>query len=123
MAEDSIDLSRLFAREWEVERLQAGDILFREGEAGTVMYVVRSGRLRLSVAGTPLAEVGPGEVLGEMALIDKAPRSATAEALEACELVPLDQQRFLFMVRETPFFSLALLKIVARRLRTMNRLL
>jgi CRP/FNR family cyclic AMP-dependent transcriptional regulator len=123
MSEEVIDLSRLFANEWEVVFLRPGEVLFREGESGTIMYVVRSGRIRLSVAGHPLVEIGPGEILGEMALIDHGPRSATAEAIEASELVALDQQRFLVLVRETPMFSLALLKMVAKRLRTMNRLL
>jgi CRP-like cAMP-binding protein len=52
-----------------------------------------------------------------MALIDKEARSASARALTDCEIVPVDERRFLFMVQQTPFFALHLLKTIAGRLR------
>jgi CRP-like cAMP-binding protein len=58
--------------------------------------------------------------MGEMALIDSQPRSATAVALTDCSLAVIDEKRFLFMVHETPFFALDIMRILAERLRQMN---
>jgi CRP-like cAMP-binding protein len=59
-------------------------------------------------------------VFGEMALIDSNPRAATAVASTACKLVPVSQKRFLFMVQQTPHFSLQIMKVIAERLRKMD---
>ena len=64
------------------------------------MYAVLEGSVRLSVTGRTLEKVGKFGVFGEMALIDSEPRSATATALTACTLVPIDAKRFLALVRE-----------------------
>jgi len=56
----------------------------------------------------------------EMALIDARERSATAIAKSDCRLAPVDQKRFLFMVQQTPFFSLDVMRVLVRRLRHMN---
>jgi CRP/FNR family cyclic AMP-dependent transcriptional regulator len=55
-----------------------------------------------------------------MALIDQSPRSATAVAKTDCKLAPIDRRRFEFMVQQTPFFSLTVMKIMADRLRRTN---
>jgi CRP-like cAMP-binding protein len=77
-------------------RLRAGDVLFQEGDPGDAMAIVASGRLRLEVAvpGAPpevLGEVGAGDVVGEMACLDPAPRSATVRALEDVEVRMMDR--------------------------------
>jgi CRP-like cAMP-binding protein len=78
---------RSFAR-----RLRDGQILFTEGEPSEHLFVVRTGRIRI-VARSPrgdelvLSVLGPGEVLGELSVIDQGPRSATAEALGDVELL------------------------------------
>ena len=64
-----------------------------------------------------------GAILGEMALIDNSPRSASAIAKTACRLVPVTRRRFIFMVQQTPNFSLHVMKVMADRLRAMDRLL
>ena len=61
-------------------RFAAEQRIFSEGEAGDTMYVVLEGQVDLLVKGKLVEEVGPGGVLGEMSLIDSAPRSATAVA-------------------------------------------
>jgi CRP-like cAMP-binding protein len=58
-------------------------------------------------------------VFGEMVLIDSNPRAA-AVASTACKLVPVSQKRFLFMVQQTPHFSLQIMKVIAERLRKMD---
>ncbi len=103
-----------------VERYRSGEKIFQEGESGTKMYVVKDGEVELSVHGKVIAELGTGSILGEMVLIDKKPRSATARAKTRCELIPVDQEQFLTLVRQNPGFSLEVMKVLAERLRLMN---
>ena len=85
------------------------------------MYVVQDGTADILVGGKVVATVGPGEVVGEMSLIDaSAPRSAAVVARTDCELVPVDERRFLFLVQQTPYFGLELIRVLARRLRKQD---
>ncbi len=68
-------------------------------------------------------KLGPGGVLGEMGLIDTAPRSASAIARSACKLIPVNQERFSLLVQHTPDFALQIMRVMAGRLRVMDRLL
>lgn len=95
----------------------AGEVIFREGDVGDVMYVVVDGEIDVVYHNNLLETVTSGSVIGEMALIDQSPRSATATAKTDCRLVEVDQRRFSFMVQETPFFALEIMKIMADRLR------
>jgi CRP/FNR family transcriptional regulator, cyclic AMP receptor protein len=63
---------------------------------------------------------GPGDIVGEMALIDAKSRSATAQAKSDCRLAPVDERRFLFLVHEHPLFALHVMRVLADRLRRMN---
>ena len=99
---------------------KSGEIIFREGDAGAEMFVVRSGRVDLKIGDKVLDTVGEEETFGEMALIDQRPRSASAVAATDCEIVPVDSKRFLFLVQQTPNFALLMLKIMANRLRNMD---
>lgn len=98
-----------------------GETVFLEGDQGNLMYVVLEGSVRLAVTGRTLEKVGPGGVFGEMALIDSAPRSATATALTACRLAPVAAARFRALVREDPEFGLEIMRVMAARLRSMDR--
>jgi CRP-like cAMP-binding protein len=94
-----------------------GKTVFREGEPGEFMYVVIEGEVEIAAAGRVLEIAGPGSIVGELALIDRAPRSATAVARTAARLMPVDAKRFQFMVQQTPFFALQVMSIMAERLR------
>jgi CRP-like cAMP-binding protein len=85
------------------------------------MYVVKSGAVALTAGDRVLEMLGPGALFGEMALIDSDRRSATATASGGCELVELDEKRFHFLVRETPYFAQHVMRVMANRLRQMNR--
>jgi CRP-like cAMP-binding protein len=110
----------LFRNETEFDTFDAGATIFSEGENGHLMYVVLAGEVRLSVKGKEVELLGPGSVLGEMSLIDAAPRSATATAITTCNLVPITEQRFSFMVQQTPKFALQIMRVMADRLRAMD---
>jgi CRP-like cAMP-binding protein len=81
------------------------------------MYVVRTGEVEIERDGKVVDSVSPGGIFGEMALIDGAPRAATARAKTACEVAPITEKTFLFLVHETPYFALAVMRTLADRLR------
>jgi CRP/FNR family cyclic AMP-dependent transcriptional regulator len=108
------------AEDTELVSFRAGQAVFREGDSGDLMYVVRKGELELRVNGQLVETLGPGGVLGEMALIEHAPRTATATAKTDCTLVPIPEKRFAFMVQQTPHFALQIMKVMAERLRKMD---
>ena len=101
--------------------LPADATIFREGDEGDYTYVVKSGKVRIETRGQELAVIGAGEIFGEMAMIDRAQRSAEALALTDCELVPVDSGAFLALIDSMPFFSLELLRVFMARIRTTNR--
>ena len=111
---------RLFKHADEYKTYQAGEVIFKEGDPGQHMFVVKSGRVELRVGNTPLEDVKQEGILGEMALLDAERRSATAVAATECHLVPIDREKFLYLVKETPDFALEVLRIMAWRLRRMN---
>ena len=111
----------LFRGEGDTQAFASGDTIFVEGDDGRVMYVILEGSVRLSVTGRTREKVGKGGVFGEMALIDAAPRSATATALAACTLVPVTAQRFKALVKESPDFAIDIMRVMAARLRSMDR--
>jgi len=113
----------LFRNETDFRTFPAGATVFAKGAAGDAMYVILEGEVELEIDGKKVATLGPGEVFGEMALIDNAPRIATAVAKSACKAVPVSQKRFLFMVQQTPHFSLQIMRVMAERLRKMDGLL
>jgi len=101
-------------------RIEAGKVVFSEGDPGSVVFVVLDGKVELRVAGRLVETVGPGGILGEMALIEHAPRVATATAKVACDLLPISEERFGTMIQQTPSFALQIMKVMAGRLRKMN---
>lgn len=102
-----------------------GATILRRGDPGSAMVVVTSGRVRVGVTSEDGREVtlgilGPGDVLGEMAMLDGEARSADAVALEDCTVKLLDRSRFLRLLRETPELALQLLAVLTARLRRAN---
>ena len=112
-----MNLRSLFANTNHVQVFQTGSTIFAEGTPGEVMYVVLEGEVEVRVGSTLIEVIGPGDIVGEMALIDAQVRSATIVAKSECRLALVDKQRFLFMVQETPFFALHVMRVLAERLR------
>ncbi|MEQ1577248.1 MAG: cyclic nucleotide-binding domain-containing protein [Hyphomicrobium sp.] len=103
-----------------LKRVRAGEVLFEKGEPGDSMYLVLEGRFDVRLGDKTVDTVGLYAILGEMALIDAAPRSATAVAATAGEVAIIDRQTFLDLVRENPSFSLYVMRRMASRVRKMN---
>jgi len=113
----------LFRDDPRLLALRAGDELFRQGEPADLMYVLTTGEARILVGQREVERLLPGAIVGEMALIDRGPRSATVEAVTDCEFVCVDEKRFKFLVTETPGFALGIMKVLADRLRTADHLI
>src|SRR5580658_8335508 len=112
------DATRLeLARELEPVDVPAGEVIFRQGDAGEGLFVVVSGRLRVSVAADGpdhvLYDVGRGAVVGEMALVTDRPRAATVRAVRDSDLLLLRVSSFMALLERSP----ALVSGVMRLLR------
>jgi len=104
------------------QRLEPGTVLFREGDPVGPMYVVLEGSARVLVAGHVVEMAGPGTLLGEIALIDDLPRTATVVAIAPCRVLPIGRPEFDLLVREKPEFARHVMKVLVQRLRRMNEL-
>ena len=114
------DFLNLFSGDEGVVRLTPGERLFAKGDPATTMYVVRTGALQVHDGNVVYETVGPGGILGEMASVDGAPRSAGVRAEHASEVIAVDRVRFLRMVERTPFFAIRIMQVLTRRLRHTN---
>ncbi len=107
------------------KKFSAGTLLFSEGDAGSHMYVVHSGKVeltrRMKERDTLLAVVSAGQFFGEMAIINKRPRSATATVVEAGELVVIDAKTFGAMVRTHSEIAVRMIQSLASRLDRANQ--
>ncbi len=101
-------------------RLDPGQVIFEAGDPGSEMFIVRTGSVELKIGDTPLETVEQGGIFGELALVDPAPRSATAIAGPDCTLVLLDASAFNDLVRRVPSLALEVMRVMARRLRRVN---
>ena len=111
----------LFRNATDTRDFPAGATIFREGESGHEMFVIRRGAVDIVVGDHTITTLAEGEIFGEMALIDTRPRSATAKAREDCAFVPVDEKRFTFLVQQTPQFALHVMRTLADRLRSADR--
>lgn len=105
----------------------AGTVLFREGDAGQHMYVLQTGRVRITKetanGASVLAILGPGEFFGEMAILNEKPRTATADVLDDARVLVLDARTFEAMVVGNTEIAVRLIKKLARRLDSANALI
>lgn len=102
-------------------RYDAGETVFRQGEAGDAFYIVHRGRVRVSRKtgffsfSRRVAELGGGEFFGEMALLSKDPRSATVVCLEETRLFALTSADFGFVLKKNPAFKEEMDRVAGRR--------
>jgi len=118
-----LDKLRRIARE---HAFAVGQEIFKEGDPGDGVYLVRDGLVEISVQGGQtgryiFSEAGPGNLLGEMAVIEDKPRSANAVARKETVLYFLPRAQILELVEQCPALALALLREISHRLRGFNR--
>jgi CRP-like cAMP-binding protein len=115
------EVLRAVLAQGRIEVFGAGDIVFRQGEEGDRLYIIKTGVLEVlamrdGADAVPVAYLGMGDVLGELALLTGSKRSATARAPERAEVLTLDKAVFLDLMATLPRFSQDLCEMLARRL-------
>jgi CRP/FNR family cyclic AMP-dependent transcriptional regulator len=104
----------------DVIDLPADRLLMTQGERGAEMFVVVTGSARVERDGSSLGERGPGTVLGEIALLDGGPRTATVTLSQPSRLLVLARREFQALIEEFPAVRLQVLEAAARRLRALD---
>jgi CRP/FNR family cyclic AMP-dependent transcriptional regulator len=118
-----MDLVELFRHQVDLQVIPAGQVLFREGEQGNFMYVLMSGTAEIIVRNRVMETAVAGAIVGEMAIIDGSPRSATVVAKSDCKFLPIERERFNFLVQQKPEFALHIMQVLADRLRKTDAIL
>jgi CRP/FNR family transcriptional regulator, cyclic AMP receptor protein len=119
--DSEIDFGLLTGNGIATRSAKAGEVIFKEGDEARQLFAIKSGEVAIQLGNRTLAELPANSIFGEMALIDDAPRSATAVAKTDVELVAISEKQFLFLVSQTPFFALKVMRVLARRLRATNK--
>ena len=112
----------LFRNSPVFRELGPGQILFNEGDVENDMYVLTEGQAVIELGGLFFDEIGPGDFVGELAVIDGSPRLATVITQTPCNFVRVDRQRFRLLVAENPAFALEIMAVMAKRLRRAHEM-
>ena len=104
----------------DVVEYPARTVIFAERDPADFMYVIFSGEIELSLRGEPLGAEAEGGIIGEMAMINAATRSATATTLSKVRLARVDRDRFKELVSSNGEFSLHVMAVLANRLRALD---
>jgi signal transduction histidine kinase len=123
LSQPELQALRQIARE---QRFAAGQEIFKEGDKGDGVYLVKDGLVEISVKVAEnvqrvFAQLGPGEVFGEMAVLEFKPRSASASAAQASTVYFIPRDELLVMVERSPVLSLELMREISERLREFNQ--
>jgi len=118
-----MDLLEVFKDSEDLVEFPAGAVIITEGQEGNHMYVVMQGEVIISLKNKLLATAAPGEIVGEMALINADIRSATVTAKTDCVLASIDQGSFDALLRHVPDFSMHVMNVLADRLKVAFELL
>ena len=102
--------------------------IFDMGDIGLEMYIITSGRIGISLNSDPsqqdfITELREGEILGEMALIDNEPRSATAHVLEDTQALALDKEKLRGLLMSYPELGISMMRALSQRLRAVKTIL
>ncbi len=111
-----------------VKAFEPGQVIFREGETGEQMFIIIQGEVEIRKktsmdTARTLSTFKPGDVFGEMALIENKPRSATAVAIKASRMLIMNEPLFLAMIERNPDFARKMIQVLSERLRKANLLI
>jgi len=118
----------VLANLWKPRKLRKSEVLFRFGEIGTSMVVIEEGMIEISVPvesqrkEMQISVLHEGEFVGELALIDGLPRTATARALERCRVQEMKRDAFINFLLERPTVAISMMSEMGKRLRATNEL-
>ena len=100
--------------------LPAGKTLMREGDHGSEMFVIASGSVEVDRGGLRVAKLGPGEVVGEMALLSEGPRIATVTTVEPTTVIAIQHREFHTLMDDSAELRTCILDNLAKRVRTLD---
>jgi len=115
-----MNMVELFHDWKDVVEYPAKTVIFSERDPADFMYVIFSGEIELSLRGEPLGAEAEGGIIGEMAMINAATRSATATTLSKVRLARVDREKFTELVNNNGEFSLHVMSVLANRLRALD---
>lgn len=118
----SDDMLNALAQNTTTRKLAPGDVLMRKGELADSLFIINEGWVKIVTEDKKGDELiinkcGPGEIIGEMALLDSGPRSATVIAIENSEALELKQEAFQDLLDKNPNVSLSIIRSYSNRLR------
>jgi len=101
------------------------EIIFKEGDVGDVMYVIQSGKVRITQK-TPSEEftvtiLQDGDIFGEMAIFDRLPRSATAMALGDVRILTVDKKKLFQIINKDPTLVFKIIETMSKRIRRLDK--
>ena len=120
MANPPVDFRLLAGAGVPARDFKAGDVIFRQGDPAQELFIIQSGEVEIRLGNRVLERLPQYSIFGEMALIDNATHIATAIAAGDAKLVPVSAKQFLFLISNTPYFALNVMRVMARRLRAAN---
>ena len=97
-----------------------GEVICRQGEPGENMFVIQSGRVDVVIDDVLVTELTAGDLFGEMAIVERRPRSATVRARGPARVLTLDKRSFLRQVHEDPSLAYRILETMSRRVRRLD---
>ncbi|BBD61309.1 hypothetical protein NIES2109_41370 [Nostoc sp. HK-01] len=112
----------IFQKQANPLRYSVDQVIFEEGEAGDFMFGIIEGEINILVNGKVVETITSGDVFGTGVLVGIKNRTYTAIAKTKCQLVSLDEKRFLFAVQETPMFALHVIKNYSERLSRLQHM-
>lgn len=113
----TFDVEAIAAADGAVIAHRDGAVIYEEGETGDCAYIVKRGEVEIRHAGQAVETIAVGEIFGEMALIDGDTHGASAVAVGDVELLAIDRDLFGALIRDDHDFALAIMCLLARRLR------
>ncbi len=122
------DERAVLSKQVETQRFPAGSVIFKAGDAGNAMYVIRTGAVEISLIDEDkqrvvLAVFSDGDFFGELSLLDEEPRSSTATALKDTEVVLIDREDLRLLFTQKPHAALDMLAMIGQRLRENDKLI
>lgn len=112
----------LFGEDSDTVIFKAGQVIFDQGEEGDSMYAIIEGKVDIILYEQVIHTVLARDIFGEMSLIDREKRSATAIAKTDCKINIINQQKFRFFVEQNPDFAIDVMAVLSHRIRSMNEL-
>jgi CRP-like cAMP-binding protein len=123
MTGTTFDVDVIAAGAAETQAFHDNATIFQPGERGDCAYIVKTGRVEMREKGRAVELLAPGEIFGELALLDHEPRTASAVACGRVEVIPIDRAMFEVLIRDDSDFALTIVHLLARSLRATMKVL